>query len=187
MEPPSCSGEPRPGLRLPCQPALLHPGTSHSGQPRRLMHLTFVSGFYRHRHSLGLSASVLNIGAIKGVGYLSENYRSQEESSHPRPPLERQFSRYHASVAHELDPDICSPAALIQGVLPSRHGSEPPSPGPTTADSRFTTTGNDASKSSCPPLPAVSRPSATMQAAIPTFSPTDRAQEIWRRRLGGKC
>lgn len=45
----------------------------HPGQANYAAANTFLEGFCRYRHSLGLPASVLNIGAIKGVGFLAEN------------------------------------------------------------------------------------------------------------------
>ena len=55
----------------------LYATVEHPGQANYAASNCFLEGLCRYRHSIGLPASTLNIGAIKGVGYLSDNIQAK--------------------------------------------------------------------------------------------------------------
>ena len=57
----------------------LYATVEHPGQANYAASNCFLEGLCRYRHSIGLPASTLNIGAIKGVGYLSDNLQAKRK------------------------------------------------------------------------------------------------------------
>ena len=57
----------------------LYATVEHPGQANYAASNCFLEGLCRYRHSIGRPASTLNIGAIKGVGYLSDNPQAKRK------------------------------------------------------------------------------------------------------------
>ncbi|KAK5055906.1 hypothetical protein LTR84_012456 [Exophiala bonariae] len=98
---------------------------------------TFQDGFVQYRQSLGLPASVLNIGAMSGVGYVSEN-KSVEDyfrtAGMPFQSEEELFEALHLSLLQQhatktpssgVNPGYTSQSQLALGIRATKPMTDP--------------------------------------------------------------
>jgi NAD(P)-dependent dehydrogenase (short-subunit alcohol dehydrogenase family)/acyl carrier protein len=79
---------------------------------------TFQDAFVQYRHSLSLPASVLNIGAVAGVGFVSQNKGVQEyfrQAGMPFLSEEQLFESLHLSILQQQGEHPMSPSGAHPG------------------------------------------------------------------------